>query len=78
MHTCVCLFTLACTKSIIKISHFNRPKSIMKCCWHRMEKNLHKKHIKKLDLSMDLYDRITRTPLQVSVSVLPMVKAETL
>ena len=25
---------------------------------------------------MKLYDRITRTPLQVSVSVLPMVKAE--
>ena len=30
----------------------------------------------KLDLSMDLYDWITRTALQVSVSVLLMVKAE--
>ena len=34
------------------------------------------KHI-KFDLSMELYDRITRTPLQVSVCVLPIVKAET-
>ena len=34
-----------------------------------MEKNLHKKHIKKLDLSLDQYDRITGPPLQVSVSV---------
>ena len=32
----------------------------------------------ELDSSMELYDRITRTPLQVSVSVLPVVKAETL
>ena len=38
------------------------------------------KCIKKLDVPvfMELYDRITQTPLQVSVSVLAMVKAETL
>ena len=39
-------------------------------------KECSQKHIKQLDLSMELYDRITRPPS--SVSVLPMVKAETL
>ena len=38
---------------------------------------MYSKTNKKLELSMELYDRITRTPLPVSVSVLPMVKAET-
>ena len=38
---------------------------------------MYSKTNKKLELSMELYDRITQTPLQVSVSVLPMVKAET-
>ena len=38
---------------------------------HKTQKN------QKLDLSMELYDRITGTLLQVSVSVLPVVKAKT-
>ena len=38
---------------------------------------MYSKTNKKLELPMELYDRITRTPLQVSMSVLPMVKAET-
>ena len=40
----VCLLTLAQIKirKIIKISHCNRPKITLKCCWHRMEKNLQK------------------------------------
>ena len=41
-----------------------------------MEKNLLKKAHQKFDLPMDLYDRITRTPLQVLVSVLPMVTGQ--
>ena len=37
-----------------------------------------KKTHEKLDLSMDLYDWITQTSLQVYVSVLPLVKAKML
>ena len=72
-HTCVCLHWLVIKLAkVIKISHHTRPNIARKCCWFR------RKTHKKLDLSIELYDRITRNPLQVCVSVLPMVKVETL
>ena len=75
----MCLFTLACNK-INKVNQNlssnwtqNDTKMLLFYAREECSQNTHT----KLDLSMELYDRITRTPLQVSVSVLPMVKAET-
>ena len=45
-HTCVCLHWLVLKLvKVINTSYCNRPKITLKCCWHRMEKNL-QKHIK--------------------------------
>ena len=42
-HTCVCLHWLILKLAkVIKISHLNRPKITLKCCWHRVKKNRHK------------------------------------
>ena len=70
--TRVCLHWLVLKLAkVIKISHCNRPNIIPKCYWHCMEKNLHKKTNKNLDLYMDLLSAAERrgTPVLLSASV---------